>query len=164
MVDMKFSKLTHQEKRALNKEEIAELLNRSKADPMLRLVVLLGLLAGLRRNEIFALTWEHVDNANDLIRVRPNLFWRHGSYQSKPAESEPAWVLHAPKTKASVRDVDMSPVLKRELQAYYLQSAQKTGLIFRTSNHGPIDPHNFYERQFKASVHIDDEKERKEKM
>jgi len=125
---------------------------------MLRLVVFLGLLAGLRRNEIFALSWDNIDYTNNVIRIRKNLFWRHGKYQSKRAGGEPAWILHSPKTMASVRDVDMSPVLKRELQAYYLRSEEKSGLIFRTSNDGPLDPHNFYERQFKACVHSDDEK------
>lgn len=61
-------------------------------------------------------------------------------------------MLHAPKTRASLRAVDLSPRLKRELQEYYMQSSNKTGLIFRTSTGGPIDPHNFYERAFKPAI------------
>jgi len=51
-----------------------------------------------------------------------------------------------------VRAVDLSPRLKAKLQAYYLQSEHKTGLIFRTSSGGPIDPTNFYEREFKTAL------------
>jgi len=164
MADLKFAKLTREEKRALTKDEVGELLSRCDGDKMLRLVVLLGLLAGLRRNETFALAWEDVDTAGNVIHVRRNLFWRHGKYQGARAEHEPAWILHAPKTKASIRAVDLSPLLKLELQEFYLQSENKSGLIFRTSAGGPIDPHNFYERQFRALIRIEDEEERKKKM
>jgi integrase len=164
MVDLKFVKLQKSQKRALNVEEAAELLKRCDGDGMLRLVVLLGLLAGLRRNEIFALSWEDIDAAGNVIHVRQNLFWRHGRYQGQREDGEPAWVLLAPKTPESVRDIDLSPALKRELQAYYLKSPHKKGLIFQTTAGGPIDPHNFYDRQFKASVHIENEEERKQKM
>jgi integrase len=164
MVDMKFTKLDKEEKRALTKNEVAELLKRCESDEMLRLVVLLGLLAGLRRNEIFGLSWEDIDITGNVIHVRKNLFWRHGKYQGKRAEDEPAWILHTPKTKASVRDVDLSPVLKRELQARYLKSEYKSGVIFRSAVGSPVDPHNFYERQFRALIHIEDEEQRKKKM
>lgn len=148
MADVKLTKLEKKEARALTKDEIGIILLECQADVELRLAVLLGLLAGLRRNEIFALHWEDVDAAGNVLRVRRNLFWRHGRYQGERAENEPSWLLHAPKTKASVRVVDLSPTLKRELQAFYLKSSEKTGLIFRTSNGGPLDPHNFYDRQF----------------
>jgi integrase len=131
---------------------------------MLRLAMLLGLLAGLRRNEIFALSWEDIDAPGNVIHVRKNLFWRHGKYQGERKKGEPAWILQTPKTKASIRDVDLSPTLKRELQAYYLKSTHKQGPIFHTSTGGPIDPHNFFDRQFKASIHIKDEEERKKKI
>ena len=105
---------------------------------MLRLVVLLGLLAGLRRNEIFALSWEDIEFSNNVIQVRKNLFWRHGKYQAVREEAEPAWILHPPKTKASIRAVDLSPKLKTELLAYSLQTARRKGLIFQTANGGRL--------------------------
>lgn len=152
MSDLELAKLEKKEARCLSKVEVGLVLEHAPQNSVLRLAVLLGLLAGLRRNEIFALSWEDLDAAGNVIHVRQNLFWRHGKYQGERKEEEPAWLLHAPKTKASIRAVDLSPTLKRELQTYYLQSANKTGLIFRTSNGGPIDPHNFYERQFKPAL------------
>jgi len=152
MADIELTKLDKKEARALTKDEVGKLLEQCPAGSMLRLVVLLGLLAGLRRNEIFALSWDDIDGAGNVLHVRHNLFWRHGKYQGERADDEAAWLLHAPKTKASVRAVDLSPILKRELKTYYLQSESKAGLIFQTSNGGPIDPHNFYERQFKPAL------------
>ena len=152
MSDLKLSKVEKKEARCLTKDEVGKLLVQCETDATLRLVVLLGLLAGLRRNEIFALFWEDLEAADDVIHIKRNLFFRHGVYQGERAEGEPAWLLHTPKTKAGTRAVDLSPRLKRELQAYYLKSEHKTGLIFRTSNGGPIDPHNFYERQFKTAI------------
>jgi integrase len=152
MSDLKLTKLDKAESRSLAKNEIGQLLEQCPDASMLRVVVLLALLAGLRRNEIFALSWEDVDAPNNVIHVRQNLFWRHGKYQGERKPDEPAWILHKPKTKASIRAVDLSPTLKRELQAYYLKSEHKQGLIFQTSNGGPIDPHNFSERQFKSAI------------
>jgi integrase len=49
-----------------------------QANEDLRLVILLGLLAGLRRGEMFALDWPSIDWEGNLIHVQRNLFWRHG--------------------------------------------------------------------------------------
>jgi len=152
MMDLKLAKLPEREARALTKAEVSTLLEQCQSDPTLRLVVMLGLLAGLRRNEIFALSWEDVEISSNVIRVRRNLFWRHGKYQAKRKEDDPAWVLHPPKTAASIRAVDLSPKLKTELLSYSLQSGRRKGLIFQTGNGGPFDPHNFYERQFKSAL------------
>jgi integrase len=152
MTDLKLSKLNKEEARVLTKDEVTKLLVQCETDATLRLVVLLGLLAGLRRNEIFALSWEDFDAAGNVLNIKKNLFWRHGVYQGERDEDEPAWLLHTPKTKASLRAVDLSPKLRGELQEYYLRSEHKTGLIFQTSNGGPMDPHNFYERQFKPAI------------
>jgi integrase len=59
-----------------------------EADPEFKLVILLGLLAGLRRGEIFALQFSNIDWDKDVIHVRRNLFWRYGKHHEL-AEDEP---------------------------------------------------------------------------
>lgn len=143
MTDLKVAKVQRDEARALTKDEVTLLLAECQADPILNLGVLLGLLAGLRRTEIFALFWEDVDFANNVLHIRGNVFFRYGKYQVAREETEPTWILQPPKTAALVRAVDLSPKLKAELRRYSLLSARKTGLIFQTANKSPIDPHNF---------------------
>jgi integrase len=50
-------------------------------DGLLKTVVLIGLLAGLRAAELFALRWSDIDFENDLIHIRRSIFWlsrKHG--------------------------------------------------------------------------------------
>lgn len=135
--------------RALLPEHAQLLL--AECDESLRLVVLLGLLAGLRRGEIFGLEWSAIAWDQNLIRVRKNLFFRHGKHHEIP-EGESASMLAIPKTEKSCRDVDLSPELKKELRARYMKSADKHGLVFQTGNGTPMDPHNVYERWFVPAV------------
>ena len=147
--------------RALQPSEAQRLLEQCEtnaeedreANPILKLTVLIGLLAGLRRGEIFALDWESIDWERDLIRVSRNLFWRYGKHYAL-AEDEPSFVIHEPKSATSSRDVDLSPTLKKELRIFYLQckSKHRSGLIFRSRENTPLDPHNVYERWFKPAV------------
>ena len=142
MTNLKLSPLDQKEGRALTQPEAQALL--IECDTTLRLIVLIGLLAGLRRTELFALRWEDIDFDNDVIRVRRNLFGRYGKYQDRP-ENEPVFTFTTPKSKTSTRDVDLSPALKRELQSFYMSREDKDGLIFQTSNGTPHDPGNVYE-------------------
>ena len=89
--------------RALQPEEAQQLL--AECDDTLKLVVLPGLLAGLRRGEIFALHFEDIGWEKDLIHVHRSLFWRFGKYQ-KVHKGEPRWTITKPKKK-SIRDVDL---------------------------------------------------------
>lgn len=151
MAEMDLMPLKTEEGRALTPDEAQALLK--ECGGVLKLIVMLGLLAGLRRTEIFALRWQDIDFATDLIRIRQNLFWRYGKYQEL-SEDEPAFTFTAPKTKTSTRDVDLSPALKDALWTHYMemQMEGKTGLIFQTSNGTPHDPGNVYDRWFQPAV------------
>src|SRR5581483_4749306 len=80
MLDLELTPLKKKEARAFTKDEVQRLLEQCPTESTLRLVVLLGLLAGLRRNEIFALSWDNLDMAGNVLKVRNSLFWRHGKY------------------------------------------------------------------------------------
>jgi len=136
--------------RALQPGEAQRILE--QCDDTLRLIVLLGLLAGLRRGEIFALAWSSVDWEKNLIHVRQNLYYRHGKHLKDIPEGETVFILSAPKSEKSIRDIDLSPELKKCLRTRFLQSSDKHGLIFQSSNATPLDPHNVYERWFKPAV------------
>ncbi len=148
--------------KALQRGEAQRLLE--QCDDTLRLIVLIGLLAGLRRGEIFALDWESIDCENDQIRVSRNLFWRYGKHHNL-AEDEPSFVIHTPKSESGVRSVDLSPELKKEFLAYKLKckSKDRTGLIFRSREGTPLDPNNIFSRWFKPAVERAREKAEEEK-
>ena len=131
----------------------ADAENEREADPELKLVILLGLLAGLRRGEIFALQFSEIDWEKDLIHVRRNLFWRYGKHHEL-TEDQPSFVIYTPKSDKSMRDVDLSPTLKDVLWSRYMemQMEGKTGLIFQTKAGTPLDPKNVYNRSFRPAV------------
>jgi hypothetical protein len=123
----------------------------------LKQIVWIALLAGLGRAEIFALHWDgdkknprsFVDFDQDVIRVRQSIYLRHGKYLTRP-DGEPAYAIQPPKSATSVRDVPLSPALKRELLSLKLRSADKHGLLFQTVTGNPVDPNNvcrWYEKK-----------------
>jgi integrase len=148
-------KSNEEKTRALTYDQAQKLLAEAEDDADLELVLMLGLLAGMRRGEIFALDFSDIDWDKDVIHVRRNLVFLYGKHQ----KSEPdklKYVLYTPKTKNSIPDIDMSPKLKDTLWTRYIMEMQmegKTGLIFQNQrNNGPVDPKNFDERCFKTAV------------
>ncbi len=112
-------------------------------------VVLIALLAGLRRAEVLAVHWTDdpnsprswIDLEQNVIRIRQTVYFRHGKHW-KIKKGDPAYTFVSPKSRQSIRDVPLSPVLKKELQARYLQVGDKEGLVFQTANGTPLDPNN----------------------
>ena len=147
MQDMKRTKVNRVQKgRVLKPAEVHSLL--AHCNDRLRVIVLLGLLTGLRRAEIFSLQWKDdrkeprswIDFENDKIRVRRCIFFRHGKHWE--LGDDPAYTFVSPKGKQSARDVPLSPVLKKELKAFFLRATDKDGLLFQTANGKPLDPNN----------------------
>lgn len=150
MVGVDKPKLSKKRKgRALHPAEIQALLA-AAGDPETRLLSLAAVLSGMRRGELFGLYWEDVDWRANVIHVRRSLYWLYGKHV-KPAEGDCLFVLQPPKSQTSIREIDLSPVLKRELQARYLTST-KTGLIFHAADGKPRDPNEFGKRQFARAV------------
>jgi integrase len=66
-----------------------------------------------------------------------------------------------PKSKASIREIDLSPTLKLELRQYSLAGATteeivsgrpRMGLVFAQASGKPMDPNGFLRRQFARAV------------
>lgn len=136
-----------QKGRALTPEEIRRLLD--CCDDRSRLPIMFALLSGCRRGEQFAIEWSDIDFKKDVIHVTKEIFWRYGRYVEKNA---PSFVLQPPKTEASIRDIDLSPALKKALQEYFLQTENKNGFVFSNQNGNPVDPAAFVRRHFKKAV------------
>ena len=122
--------------RALKPEEIQSLL--AVLDPKTRLLVLTAILTGMRQGEEFGLFWEDVNWDSNVISVRRELFWDFGKQPG--TLTSPSMFYTTPKTAYSVRDIDLSPVLKKELLKLYMKSDKKEGLVFSSSKGTPLNP------------------------
>lgn len=85
-----------------------------------------ALYAGLRRGELMALAWEHVDLPAGVIRVERSFDPRAGVYV-------------APKSRAGTRKVPIASVLREYLIAHRLRSGRAEGLVFGRSATSPFD-------------------------
>lgn len=133
-----------QKGRALKPDEIQGILK--TASGMDGIIIGMAIATGLRRGEQFGLGWEHIDFENNVVKVRRELYWKFGKYYERE-EGEPKYTFTTPKSKKSMRDVDMSPELRKQLLELYMRGA-KSGLVFCTAKGTPMQPDNFVKRNF----------------
>jgi integrase len=136
--------------RALKPDEVNAIL--VQCDARLRPIFLTALLTGMRRGEIFGLRWSDVDWEGNVINVRQALFCRYGKYQPR-AEGEPWYSFVTPKSDESIREIDLSPALRKELLELYMKGP-KTELVFCTESGTPLDPDNLTKREFAQAVDV----------
>ncbi len=148
--------------RALRPEEIQSLLG-SAEDEQSRLIIMTAVLTGMRRSEVFGLRWEDLNWNSDVVHVRQALYWKFGKH-IRPAEGD-LFMFTSPKSEASIRDIDLSPALKKELinlrnqkstvtvsASGRMKTVEPTGLVFTAFDGRPLDPNNFQKKQFKNAV------------
>ena len=107
---------------ALTPDQIYLLLNASKeneegkSQPLLnseaKLMIWTAILTGLRQGEEFGLQWPDIDFEANVIRVRQALYWNFGKEQKRNAQGL-KYLLISPKSKYAIRDIDLSPELKK---------------------------------------------------
>ena len=125
------------EKRTWTIEQVALFLRAAKDHPYY-LIFLLLLCYGMRRGEVLGLRWEDIDFENGIIMIRRSLCLVNQELCLIP-----------PKTKASIRDLPMLPVIKEALLTHYqTMRPHEDGLLFHTSNENPAHPH-ILRRSFK---------------
>lgn len=117
----------------LEPDQIARLLK--VAGPQEDTIVMLGAYAGLRRGELCALRWDDIDWGDG----------QHGRIWIRRAIS--GGKLSTPKTKGSVRMVDIPGALVANLKAYRV-TQPGTDYLFETAEGTPIDPDNLIKRLF----------------
>jgi len=148
MMDIEKTKFTCKKGRALRPEEAQQLVAACEGD--IKAIVLIMLLAGLRRGEVLALRWTDIDFDGDVIHACRSVEWlsrKHGDITAK----QNTFVFQPPKYH-SIRNVDMSPLLKKELREKRLRSKDKEGLVFQTDVGTPLYPSNVYQRDFLPAV------------
>ena len=120
----------------LEPDQIARLLN--VAVPPEDTIVMLGAYAGLRRGELCALRWEDIDWGDG----------EHGRIWIRRAIS--GGKVGTPKTKGSVRMINVPGALLTNLQAYRrtCQDARDTDFLFRSAEGTALDPDNLAKRIF----------------
>jgi integrase len=88
-----------------------------------------ALFAGLRRGELMALDWQHVDLAKGVIRVERQY-------------DEKARVFTDPKSRAGRRSVPLPAVLRDYLVEHKLRTGRDLGLVFGATPDRPFTPSN----------------------
>ncbi len=119
-------------------DDITALLKAAADAPEGNAIIHLGLFAGLRRGEIFALQWRDIEGGNGevggRIRVRRSLY---------------AGEVTTPKTAAGERTVDAPQRVLDVLAAHRATCPSiGQGFIFRTRTGAPIDPSWWYRETF----------------
>jgi integrase len=110
----------------------------------------LVIFSGLRQGEQFALRVGDLDFHNGQVRVRRTLTW----YQKRSAPKEIRWVLASPKTKTSVRNVDLPADLLEDLFRCVagLPDQEPDRLLFPSAAGTPLDRKNVVDRVFKKAL------------
>ena len=99
-----------------------------------RVFFLTAILTGMRRGELLALQKDDIDWKNKQIHVRRSVW--HGQFIP-------------PKTKYSVRRIDVSPYLLAELRKHVLASPpNELGLVFANEHGGILDADTLIKRHF----------------
>ena len=154
---VKAPRVEREEMDFLTPEEVRHLLTaKSKADgePAIRpgwyVPIKLAIFSGLRPGEQFALKVGDLDFHAGQVRVRRGLFWEW----KRHAAGKPRWHITSPKTKHSIRNVDLPPDLLEDLRGYSagLPDKDPDHLLFATSNGTPLDPKNIVDRVFRKAL------------
>lgn len=122
--------------RVLTPEQVAALLQASPA--YWRPLFLTAALTGLRRGELFGLTWDDILWTERKLRVRHQL--QNGR-------------LVPPKSDSAKRSIDIGPVLLATLAEHRRAcSPSDLGLVFPTAQGRPVHPSDFNRDAFKPSA------------
>ena len=102
-----------------------------------RTIVLLAIMTGLRIGEILALRWKRINFIGETLVVAETCFMGH---------------FGTPKTRASRREVPLSPAVVDALQAHYSPTNRSPeGLVFATRQGGPLVSNNLRRRGLQSA-------------
>jgi len=134
--DLELRRPTGARERIADRDEAVALL--AALPDRVRPIYATAMYAGLRRGELMALTWEHVDLAGRRISVERS--W-----------DEPESVFVPPKSKAGRRKVPILDALARELAAHKLRTGRGAGdLVFGPHTDRPFNGSVVYRSAHRA--------------
>jgi len=118
--------------RFLSLDEVRRLI--AASDEPVRTIVLLAVMTGLRIGEILALRWGRINFAAGTVRVEETCYKGH---------------FGTPKTRASRREVPLTPAVTRALQAHRVscRDTANEALVFVTRRGTPLASNNLRKRQ-----------------
>ena len=115
----------------LEKEEIRAFMAAARqarnAFPMAALYMML-IYTGMRIGEALSLQWKNIDFEKHVIHVRSTIYFKQNH----------EYYIYSPKTKASIRDIVISPNLLRELKQYrkcFLEYRMRNQLFWQADEH-----------------------------
>lgn len=110
VLTVKRPKVAKRESNVLDEQEVSRVFEALEKEPYLwRMMITLALTTGLRRGELLALEWKHIDLENGVLDVKQSLSYANGQH-----------IIKEPKTANSVRRVTLPPSLISELKSYSL--------------------------------------------
>ncbi len=118
--------------RFLSLDEVRRLI--AASDEPVRTIVLLAVMTGLRIGEILALRWGRINFATGTLRVEETCYKGH---------------FGTPKTRASRREVPLTPAVVKALQAHRMRCSDTANqaLVFATQHGTPLASNNLRKRQ-----------------
>jgi integrase len=123
---------TH-EMRILSPDQIRALIE-AEPDQKYRTLYLTAIMTGARQGELLGLRWSDVDLDKKQLHILRT--FNHGRY-------------FEPKTKGSIRKIDMAPVVVKELASWKLASGGRgEDLVFPSGDGTPLICHNMKNRHF----------------
>lgn len=123
------ARISKREPTALTPEQIRQLIDELQ-EPR-KSMVLIAVLTGLRRGELFALRWSAVEFERKLIHVRESVYDGHFS---------------SPKTRSSFRNIPMSEALEQIFLRLKGMNATPNELVFASRKGTPLRPENVLKR------------------
>lgn len=132
----------------LHPDEIRLLLKH--ADEPYRTLFLTAIFTGMRRGELLGLRWGDIDWHNNLIHIRRSLYCHsEAELVERHEENKEKWRFSTPKSKKSIRAIQMSPRLREALELHRLQCPVSShDLVFCTAQGSPMDAPNMVKREF----------------
>ena len=123
------SRIIQRERTALTAEQVRKLIA-ALPEPC-KSMVLIAVLTGLRRGELFALRWGAVDFERKVIQVRESVYEGH---------------FDAPKSRSSVRTIPMGEALGEIFLRLRGKNAAPSDLVFASRKGTPLRPENVLKR------------------
>lgn len=112
------------ENNAIERKIFKDILTQLEDIKWCQMVAMLGYFAGLRRGEMFGLTWDCIDFDNHTLEIKQQLQYKRFDKDNKNSDKEKTqqngvWYLSTPKYKKSNRKFVIPDILYNELKKEY---------------------------------------------